>query len=140
MKYLLISLLFIFSANAEVKGNFVPISKFKNATTIYRLQSRCESAEGENCVDKTGKDTRRWEVVDGIVVPDAAGITAADAADAQKDSDQSARDTAKPLRETALQACVQDSKNPTLTPQQIKDCMAALVREILKDKVAIPDL
>lgn len=75
-----------------------------------------------------------------ILVADAAGKIAADAADAASAADQSTRDGAKGPRETSLQACVQDSKNPTLTPDQIKTCIAALVREVLGDKVAVPDL
>ncbi len=75
-----------------------------------------------------------------ILVTDAAGASAATAADNQTAADKSTRDSARGPRETSLQACVQDSKNPTLTPAQIKDCIAALVRETLGNKVAPADL
>ena len=74
------------------------------------------------------------------LVADAAGIDQADNDDIQKATDQTTRDTAKGPRETVLLTCVQDSKNPTLTPDQIKDCIGALVREILGTKVAPADL
>lgn len=75
-----------------------------------------------------------------ILVQDAAGIAAADTEDAQISTDKTTRITAKGVREVSLQQCVQDSKNPTLSPQQIKDCLAALVREMLGSKIAIGDL
>lgn len=74
------------------------------------------------------------------LVEDAGLKVTADLEDAQKISDQAARDVAKGPREVSLQACVQDSKNPTLTPEQIKLCINALVREMLGDKVEVTDL
>lgn len=75
-----------------------------------------------------------------ILVVDTTGSSAADAADTASAADQLTRDGAQGPRETSLQACVQDSKNPTLTPDQIKSCIAALVREVLGDKVNPVDL
>ncbi len=71
---------------------------------------------------------------------DAAGDSAANTEDAQITQDISDRNAARGPREISLQQCVQDSKNPTLTPTQTKDCVRAIVRELLGDKVAIPDL
>ena len=138
MKYLIFIIILIpFFASA----NWVSKSSFKSPTIIWKRQLDCETQAAETCIDITGIDLKR-SMVDGddLIVPDPAGITAADAEDAQKDSDKSARDTARGTREIDLQTCIQDSKNPTLTPQQTKDCIAALVREILKDKVDINDL
>lgn len=226
MKYLLLSLLFIFSANAEIKGTFVNKSNVKNPTRRHRTMSLCESEEGTgNCINTGTKDMRRFMlgqednldspifrlpnnspvklscftsadcpgialgVFDGesfpdrvclgeagsterwdelvnhpgmtgvtgpwfiwceketgnfnqrdIIIIDPAGIIAADAEDAQVVSDKSARDTAKSSRDIELDNCVQSSKNPTLTPQEIVGCIAAMVREIRGNKVAIPDL
>ena len=77
--------------------------------------------------------------IDGVVI-DPAGVTAADAADQKKIDDKIARDAARGPRETSLQQCVQDSKNPTLTPAQSKDCIQAIVRELLGDRVDPTDL
>ena len=62
------------------------------------------------------------------------------AADQKLIDDQLARDGAKGPRELSLQQCVQDSKNPTLSPAQVKDCISALVREILGNKINPADL
>lgn len=225
MKYLLLSLLFIFSANAGVFGNYVKVSNLKGDSRKHKTKDLCESIEGESCLSINDKDmrrfklgqeddldspifrlpnnspikldcsdsndcrtramgvfdgetfpdrvclgesesTERWDILanhpgvtgitfpwfiwceketgsynqNDIIINDAAGETAADAEDAQLVADNSARDTAKPIRITALQDCIQDSKNPTLTPDQIKSCIAAIVREMLGNRVAIPDL
>ena len=226
MKYLLLSLLFIFPAFAEIRGTFVNKSNVKNPTRRHRTMSLCESDKGAgNCINTGTKDMRRFMlgqednldspifrlpdnspvkldctdkddcrtramgIFDGenfpnrvclveaetterwdelvnhpgvtdvvgpwfiwceketgnfnqrdIIIIDPAGIIAADAEDAQVVSDKSARDTAKSSRDIELDNCVQSSKNPTLTPQEIVGCIAAMVREIRGNKVAIPDL
>jgi len=109
-----------------------------NGTTGYKHQIDCESVSGESCFDPD--DARHWKIEFGLMVPDVAGQATADTKDAQRLTDAGLRKTAKGTRETSLQQCVQDSKNPTLSPQQIKDCLGALVRQILGNKVAVPDL
>lgn len=71
---------------------------------------------------------------------DVAGNAAADSDDANAVAEKSARAGAKTIREVSLQQCIQDSKNPTLTPTQTKDCIKAIVRELLGGKVSLVDL
>jgi len=74
------------------------------------------------------------------LVTDAAGTTAAIAADAAKASDDSARASAKTQRVTDMGTCVLDSKSATLTLPQATACIRALVRERLGDGVSVGDL
>ena len=75
-----------------------------------------------------------------VLVNDAPGSVAADAEDLDKENERVARIAAKGPREVSLQTCVQDTKNPTLSPAQIKACVGALVRELLGEKVNVGDL
>ncbi len=85
------------------------------------------------------KNSGSFNQMDSLV-PDAAGIIQADIDDAQKASDKITRDTAKGPRITLLDQCIQNTKNPTLTPEQTKNCLQALVREIRGESVPVGDL
>jgi len=131
-------LILLFSIN--VNANWVKESDQKYPVTVWAHKSQCESFSSEKCVDITGKDMRRWKIGTNGLEPDPAGIIAADAEDAQKASDLLTRNNAKTTRKTNLQQCVQDSKNPTLSPSEVKSCLRAIVRELLGSKVGVEDL
>lgn len=80
-----------------------------------------------------------WCQIEGLI-PDPSGIAAADLEDSQKASDASARDTARGVRETVLDQCVQNSVSGTMTNLQMSECIRALVRELRGDQVPIGDL
>ena len=76
-----------------------------------------------------------------VVEPDSAGSTAADAEDAQKAADKTARDNARNQRITDKDACVTALNGPAaLTPQEIKDCLGIVMKEVYEPQIAPGDL
>jgi hypothetical protein len=80
-----------------------------------------------------------WCKVKALVF-DSEGDAKAKQEDAKKESDKETRKNAKGTRETELQKCVQDSKNETLTLKQTRNCINALVKEILGSRLEVEDL
>lgn len=75
-----------------------------------------------------------------ILVPDSVGSNAADVEDGLRDADKNTRKIKKAERDTLLIDCVRDSNNPTMTPLEVKNCLSALLKEFLGEKVDTIDL
>ena len=140
MKFLII--LIVFVCTQSFAGNWVKISDTKAPSTVWVKQAKCESVESETCIDITGKsDSRRWEVVGGILVPDNAGNLAADSEDLQKSNDKLLRESKKSDRLTSMAACVTAVNAVTvLTPTQIKDCLNILIKHNFELEIDPADL
>ena len=75
------------------------------------------------------------------LVFDSVGDAAATSEDSQKASDEAARDSAKGGRTTRLNDCVQNTKGGgTMPGAQVKQCLKALVREVMQRRVDPADL
>lgn len=124
-------------------GNWVAKSKWKStlpADGPTWTRALCETRHSEKCFDKSDKDVRHYKIENDNIVIDAAGSQAADTADTQVNDDNKARADAKGPREITLQQCVRDTKKPILTPDETKQCLKAIVRELLGDKVKTGDI
>jgi len=60
MKLILIFTL-LFSMNA-MAGNWVAKDAFKTSDTSWSAKNRCEQVTAKECIDRTGKDTRKWKL------------------------------------------------------------------------------
>lgn len=80
-----------------------------------------------------------WCQIEGLV-PDPAGIAAADTEDAAIAAERANRAAARAAREVALDDCVQVTKSGTLTLPEASACIRALVRELRGQAVPVDDL
>lgn len=104
-------------------------------------KATCESESGGVCFDITGKDLRRFKVKNGDLVRDPSGEAQADVEDQARRNEKSLRNQkASDRLQTALD-CVAALNSPqALTPQEIKECLAVVIKEVFKDQIPTNDL
>jgi len=85
------------------------------------------------------KETGSFEQKDEIV-PDIQGSIDADAEDLKIKQDNDKRSDARVISEAALLQCFQDTKNPTVSPIQVKECLNALAMKVLGSKIPIEQI
>lgn len=85
------------------------------------------------------KETGSFQQKDDIV-PDIQGSIDADAEDLKKKQDNDKRNDAGVTAETVLLQCFQNTKNLTVSPIQVKDCLNAIAMKILGLKIPIEQI
>jgi len=124
-----ITLLFIVTANAD--ENWFPVGK-SGATTIYiNNEAECNAVESpDKCFNVSGKNIRRWKVVDGSLVPDSEGEDAVDLEAAEKLSKEAKRTS----RLNTIEACAR-TKLADFTVALQRSCLRLLARELIRERL-----
>lgn len=140
MRFLILFILFCgFSAHANwvSETDFIAKKADKNhVISTEQVRSNCSG----KCIDVSGKgDFRRWEISGDILVPDNAGVLAADSEDSVKENEKQNKSTKEVSLKARMIVCAK-AKGVSMTDALSKSCARDTAAWLMRSDLKAQDL